>query len=151
MTYSGCSSGASGGGDNLNTSYIDDFADYLTEVYRISSSENLARLSDVSVSNKQFNTTLPGRSITTFIVSTTDSSPTPAPTDTPSGNLGDVNNDGTITIIDALLTARYYVDPDPETFDPSLADVNCNGSIDIIDALLMAQYYVELITVFPCP
>ena len=34
MTYSGCASGASDGGNNLDSLYYDDFADYLTEVVR---------------------------------------------------------------------------------------------------------------------
>ena len=35
------------------------------------------------------------------------------------GNAGDVNNDGSVDIIDALLTAQYYVDLDPQNFGPS--------------------------------
>jgi hypothetical protein len=62
--------------------------------------------------------------------------------------LGDVNGDGVIDIIDALLTAQYYVDLDPAGFIPENADTNCDGTIDIIDALLIAQYYVELINSF---
>ncbi|MBN2536105.1 MAG: hypothetical protein JXB88_24705 [Spirochaetales bacterium] len=64
------------------------------------------------------------------------------------GLLGDVNNDNTVSIIDALLTAQYYVGLNPEGFIPGRADVNCDGSIDIIDALLIAQYYVGLVTGF---
>jgi endoglucanase len=81
--------------------------------------------------------------------------PTPTPTSTPtptptpgSGTLGDVNSDGGIDIVDALLTAQYYVGLDPATFDPAYADVNCDGGIDIVDALLIAQYYVGLVTEF---
>jgi hypothetical protein len=64
------------------------------------------------------------------------------------GLLGDVNNDNTINIIDALLTAQYYVGLDPEGFNPGGADVNCDGKIDIVDALLIARYYVGLVTEF---
>lgn len=67
------------------------------------------------------------------------------------GTLGDVNSDGTIDIVDALLIAQYYVNLVPDNFDPSRADVDCNNSIDIVDALLIAQLYVGLITEFPCP
>ena len=63
--------------------------------------------------------------------------------------LGDVNNDGFIDIVDALLTAQYYVGLDPTGFHPELADVNADGFIDIVDALLIAQYYVGLIDTFP--
>jgi hypothetical protein len=61
---------------------------------------------------------------------------------------GDVNTDGSVNIIDALVVARYHVGLNPSPFDPNVADVNCNGTIDIIDALLIARYYVGLITQF---
>ncbi|MBN2536571.1 MAG: cellulase family glycosylhydrolase [Spirochaetales bacterium] len=61
---------------------------------------------------------------------------------------GDVNNSGSIDIVDALLIAQYYVGLDPQDFNQALADVNCDGNIDIIDALVVAQYYVGLVTEF---
>jgi hypothetical protein len=63
-------------------------------------------------------------------------------------SLGDVNADGSITIVDALLTAQYYVDLNPAGFNPANADVNCDGSITIVDALLIARRYVGLIDSF---
>jgi hypothetical protein len=74
--------------------------------------------------------------------------PTIAPTNPPAGALGDVNSDGTVSIVDALLTAQYYVGLNPSGFVAANADVNCSGGIDIVDALRIAQYYVGLITVF---
>jgi hypothetical protein len=65
------------------------------------------------------------------------------------GMLGDVNGDGAISIIDALLTAQFYVGLNPDNFNESLADVDADQSIDIVDALLIAQYYVGLIDTFP--
>ena len=62
---------------------------------------------------------------------------------------GDVNFDNEIDIIDALLTAQYYVGLNPSPFNIQVSDVNADGSTDIIDALMIAQYYVGLITVFP--
>ncbi|MBN2534383.1 MAG: glycoside hydrolase family 9 protein [Spirochaetales bacterium] len=76
------------------------------------------------------------------------STPTPtpiAPTNPPT-NLGDVNDDGSIDIVDALLVAQYYVGL--VSIDISRADTNCDGTVDIIDALLIAQYYVGLISEF---
>jgi hypothetical protein len=73
---------------------------------------------------------------------------TPTPSPEPGNELGDVNGDNAIDIVDALLTAQYYVGLDPNDFDPSAADTDCNGNINIIDALLIAQYYVNLITEF---
>ncbi|MBN2442092.1 MAG: glycoside hydrolase family 9 protein [Spirochaetales bacterium] len=74
--------------------------------------------------------------------------PTATPTPGPAGITGDVNDDGTVDIVDALLTAQYYVDLNPAAFNPDNADTNCDGSLDIIDALLIAQYYVGLIAGF---
>lgn len=99
-----------------------------------SSSSDLAQGSAISVSNGTFSVSLPGNSVTTFTAPVTD--------------LGDVNNDGTIDIIDALLIAQYYVGLNPSGFDISAADVDCDGGVDIVDALLVAQYYVELVTSF---
>ncbi len=75
--------------------------------------------------------------------------PTTAPTAVP-GTRGDVNNNGTVDIVDALLIAQYYVGLNPSGFVAANADANCSGAIDIVDALLVAQYYVGLITSFPC-
>ncbi|MBN1698461.1 MAG: hypothetical protein JW881_13180 [Spirochaetales bacterium] len=66
----------------------------------------------------------------------------------PQGNLGDVNDDGVINIVDALLTAQYYVGLAPSSFDAGRADVDCNGTVNIVDALLIAQYYVGLVDSF---
>lgn len=57
---------------------------------------------------------------------------------------GDVNGNGGIDIVDALLIARYYVGLGPSGFPANAADTDCNGRIDIVDALLVAQYYVGL-------
>jgi endo-1,4-beta-xylanase len=64
--------------------------------------------------------------------------------------LGDVNNDDTINIVDALLIAQYYVGLNPSSFYSDAADVDCDSSINIVDALLVAQFYVGLISEFPC-
>ena len=75
--------------------------------------------------------------------------PTPTPTFTPAPGLrGDVNDDDSIDIIDALLVAQYYVGLNPQNFNAGNADANCDDFIDIIDALLIAQYYVGLVTQF---
>jgi len=63
-------------------------------------------------------------------------------------SLGDVNSDGSINIVDALLIAQYYVGLNPSDFDISAADTNCDSSVNIVDALLVAQYYVGLISRF---
>lgn len=67
----------------------------------------------------------------------------------PSGEPGDVNEDGIVDIVDALLVAQFYVGLDV-TINQSLADVNCDNGIDILDALLIAQYYVDLVGDLDC-
>ncbi len=78
--------------------------------------------------------------------------PTAVPTPVPTASVlkGDVNTNGTIDIVDALLVAQYYVGLNPASFNANAADTNCSGSIDIVDALLIAQRYVGLISQFPC-
>lgn len=73
-------------------------------------------------------------------------SPTSAPA-TSGGLLGDVNKDGIISVVDALLVSQYYVGL-PVSIKLDAADTNCNGSVDILDALLISQYYVGLISRF---
>lgn len=62
--------------------------------------------------------------------------------------LGDVDNNGEVNIIDALLIAQYYVGLLDPPFPESAADVDRNGIVNIIDALMVAQYYVGIITSF---
>ena len=64
--------------------------------------------------------------------------------------LGDVNGNGTVDIVDALLIAQYYVGLNPSGFLQSAGDTNCDSVIDIVDALLVAQYYVGLIPELSC-
>ncbi|MBN1216076.1 MAG: hypothetical protein JXA99_11635, partial [Candidatus Lokiarchaeota archaeon] len=65
--------------------------------------------------------------------------------------LGDVNHDGDVNVIDALIVAQYYVGQNPEPFYIEQADVNEDGSINIVDALLIAQFYVGQIPTLPPP
>ena len=83
---------------------------------------------------------------------TTVPTPTPTPefTSESEGIPGDVNNDNSVNVVDALLVAQYYVGIIPSIFNPDNADVDCSSAINIVDALLIARYYVGLITSFPC-
>jgi len=60
--------------------------------------------------------------------------------------LGDVNGDGRVTIVDALLVARYSVNLMVINFHADKADVNCDGAVTIVDALLIARKSVGLTT-----
>jgi hypothetical protein len=86
---------------------------------------------------------------------TPPSTPTATPTTTPTASptpvvdsTGDVNDDGTVDIADALMIAQYYVGLNPSNFTSARADTNCDGSINIIDALIVAQYFLGLINQF---
>ena len=57
-----------------------------------------------------------------------------------------MNSDGVVDIIDALLTAQYYVGLNPTGYNSDAADSNCDGEVTIVDALLIAQLYVNLIS-----
>jgi len=58
---------------------------------------------------------------------------------------GDVNSDGNVNIVDALMCAQYAVGLSPVGFNQGVANVNGDGVINIIDALQIAQYSVGLI------
>lgn len=62
---------------------------------------------------------------------------------------GDVNDDSTVNIVDALLLAQCYVGI-ANCHNTLIGDVNCADSINIIDALLVAQLYVGLISTLNC-
>ncbi|MBN1697246.1 MAG: cellulase family glycosylhydrolase [Spirochaetales bacterium] len=62
---------------------------------------------------------------------------------------GDVNDDGAVNIVDALLTAQCYVGL-AACADEAVGDVNCDSQINIVDALLIAQLYVGSITGLQC-
>ncbi|MBN2443351.1 MAG: glycoside hydrolase family 11 protein [Spirochaetales bacterium] len=74
----------------------------------------------------------------------------PEPTLTPTEyENGDVDGNGVIDIIDALLIAKYYVGIITPGMHWDLADTNCDKIIDIIDALNVARYSVDLISYLP--
>lgn len=69
---------------------------------------------------------------------------------TPRGLWGDVNSDGFVNAIDAMLVAQYYVGiVGAGDLDLDVADVNGDGYYNAIDAMLILQHYVKIITKFP--
>jgi len=64
---------------------------------------------------------------------------------------GDVNNDGNVNIVDALLISQYYVGTIGEDdLILDAADVNCDGMANVVDSLLISQYYVGSIDSLDC-
>jgi hypothetical protein len=65
--------------------------------------------------------------------------------------LGDVNDDGFINSIDALLILQYDAELLDSLLNPRSADVNINGVINSIDTALILQYTAGLLAVLPPP
>ena len=71
---------------------------------------------------------------------------TPRPKVAEGGILGDVDGNGVVDIVDALIVAMYSVYPSidlPSNSNISLGDVNYDGQIDFIDAYLIGTYSVD--------
>lgn len=64
--------------------------------------------------------------------------------------IGDVNNDGCVTIIDATVTQQITAELlQPTETQMIVADVTGDGKIDITDASVIQRYVAELINRFP--
>ncbi len=75
-----------------------------------------------------------------------DGPPAKVATEGTGGILGDVNNDGQVTMADALVVVIHHLDATlaaPNNGDISLGDVNADGRIDLTDALLIMTYSVN--------
>lgn len=72
---------------------------------------------------------------------------TAQPATEPSGNAvyGDVNGDGDITVVDAILVQKHIVQFETLSADKQiLADVNEDNTISVVDATLIQKYIVQL-------
>lgn len=64
--------------------------------------------------------------------------------------IGDVNNDGTVDVLDAMMIQKYTVDKVQLSGEQLyVADVNNDGIVDILDAMLIQKYAVDKIDEFP--
>lgn len=53
--------------------------------------------------------------------------------------MGDVNNSGTITVTDAVVTARYILNYNPDPFVFNAADINGDGNITVNDVVKIVR------------
>lgn len=64
--------------------------------------------------------------------------------------MGDVNGDGQVNYLDAMLIAQFYVgDIEEDELNLAAADVNGDGIVNYLDAMMVAQFYVGDIDSFP--
>ncbi|HQD27767.1 dockerin type I repeat-containing protein [Acetivibrio saccincola] len=72
------------------------------------------------------------------------------PTNPPTGNLGDINRDGTINTSDYTLLSRHILEITTLTGEAFRnADINGDGIINSNDATLLQRYILEIIDRFP--
>ncbi|WP_049971325.1 S8 family serine peptidase [Haladaptatus cibarius] len=57
----------------------------------------------------------------------------------PESELGDVNENGAVTVQDVQLTQQYLAGHDPANFNPNLADMNRDGEVTYTDLNLLQQ------------
>ncbi|MDZ4278306.1 MAG: dockerin type I domain-containing protein [Dehalococcoidia bacterium] len=95
-------------------------------------------------------------------VSDLEAKPTPTPTDTPTGPqptatntpslakpLGDVNDDGQVSAVDAALILQLSAGLVPSLLNEPSADVDLSGGITAVDAALILQFVAGLIPGLP--
>lgn len=64
---------------------------------------------------------------------------------TPAYTRGDVNDDGSINLVDVLTVLDHYLEVTPLTGDALLAaDVNVDGSANLVDVLAILDHYLEV-------
>lgn len=96
--------------------------------YVTSSSKNLEQGANLNITNNSFSTTLPAGSVSTFVLATTSSTPTPtfilSPTPTP---VGDINGDGKIDGGDLFIVLKNYLT------NNIITDLNKDGLVNMVD------------------
>ncbi len=61
----------------------------------------------------------------------------------PKGVLGDVNGDGAVDVMDALMIINVYLNNKTDTIPLSVGDVNKDGEIDTMDAIQIIHNYLN--------
>ena len=68
----------------------------------------------------------------------------------PAHKIGDINRDGNVDVLDAIVAQKYAADK--TTLDAEqlyIGDVNNDGEVDVLDAILIQKYAAEKINTFP--
>lgn len=63
---------------------------------------------------------------------------------------GDANNDGSITLADAIYLGKYLFAKGPAPI-PDSGDANCDARVDFLDAIYLVNYVVRGGPVPKCP
>lgn len=63
--------------------------------------------------------------------------------------MGDVNNSGTVTVTDIVITARYILNYHPDPFVFGAADLNGDGNVTVTDIVILAQMILDGTTSYP--
>jgi hypothetical protein len=79
------------------------------------------------------------------------STPTGTPTLALAKPLGDVNDDGHVNSVDALLIVQFDAELLDHLLNAPSADVNLNGIVNSVDAALVLQYTAGLLHELPPP
>ena len=63
---------------------------------------------------------------------------------------GDVNNDGKVSVKDAMMVCQIYLgNIEATSTQKAAADVSGDGKVSVKDVMLICQYYLGNLKVFP--
>ena len=57
--------------------------------------------------------------------------------------VGDVDYDGSVTVLDGLAIIDYYLKKNPTPFNAAAADLDGNGKVEVLDALAAIDIYLK--------
>jgi hypothetical protein len=59
------------------------------------------------------------------------------------GLMGDVDGDGSVTVLDGLAIIDYYLKKNPTPFNVAVADLDQDGAITVLDGLAAIDIYLK--------
>lgn len=63
--------------------------------------------------------------------------------ETEAGLMGDVDGDGSVTVLDGLAIIDYYLKKNPSPFNLAVADMDSDGAITVLDGLAAIDVYLK--------